>query len=105
MSYFLGQSLSQRSADQGSPDPLRIRFWAALRYLTLVVAVLVAALGFERSAGGAALLGVGLALALSGLLNVLLLPADERKANIDNALLGVGALVAAIGIYLLTTAS
>lgn len=104
MSHFLGQNLSERWWTKGSPDPLKARTWAALRYLTMIVFVILTAVLFSRSPGGAFLLGIGGALAVSMLLNVLLLPRDERPTR-DVVLLAAGGVAAVIGIYLLATSS
>lgn len=103
MSYFLGQHLSERWFDKGSADPVRHRVWLALRYLTIVLSVIVFVLLLGRSPGGALLTGLGGGAALSGLLNVLLLPRDQRSPRIDVLLLIAGTTAAAAGLYLLTT--
>lgn len=105
MSHLLGQHLSERWFDKGSPDPLGRRVWVALRYLTVVISVTVVAVLFDRSPGGAFLTGVGGCLAVSGLLNVVGLPRDERSPRTDLLLLGAGSAAAAVGVYLLVTAS
>lgn len=100
MSYFLGQHLSERWFAKGSADPVRHRIWLALRYLTIVASVIVFVVLLRRSPGGALLVGLGGGAGVSGLLNVLLLPRDQRSPRIDVLLLIAGATAAAVGLYL-----
>lgn len=100
--FFLGQDLSERRFANRSPDPLRDRIWAALRYVTLVVSVIVAGILFGRSPGGALLVGIGGGAAVSGLLNILFIPRDERKQVLDLALVGGGVVAVAAGFYFVT---
>lgn len=102
--FFLGQYLSERGFDHTSPDPFKVRMWAALRYVTVFAAVVVVAILFDRSPGGAFLTGIGGGVAVSGLLNVVFLPADERTQR-DLLLLGAGTVAMLLGIYLLAAAS
>lgn len=97
--YLLGQHLSERGLDRGSPDPVRVRIWAALRYLTMVAAVLVIVTLESDSFGGALLLGLGGGAAMSGLLNVVFLPRGETKPWINLTLIVGGATAAALGLY------
>lgn len=105
MSKFFGQQLSDRSFAGRSPDPLGRRIWVALRYITVIASVLVVAKLFDRSPGGAALTGLGAGAFVSGLLNVVFLPRDERSLTTDRILLIGGAAASAIGTYLLATSS
>lgn len=102
MSYFLGQHLSERWFAKGSADPVRVRVWLALRYLTIVASVIVFVLLLGRTPGGALLVGLGGGAAVSGLLNILLLPRDQRSPRIDAVLLAAGAAALAAGLYLIT---
>lgn len=101
MSHFLGQHLSERWFDKGSPDPLRRRVWLAVRYVALVASVIVAGVLFDRSPGGALLVGLGGALAASGLIDLLILPPDERSPRTVALLIGAGAALLLLGGYLL----
>lgn len=103
MSYFLGQHLSNRPATDASPDPLRLRLWAGARYVTVFAAVLVTALLFGRSPAGAALAGLGGGVALSGILNIVLLPRHDRSPKLDATLITAGVLAVAMGAYLLAS--
>lgn len=99
MKGLLGQHLSERWFDKGSPDPLRDRIWAALRYLTVVLSFVVFVSQVGKSPGGAFLLGAGGGAALSGLLNAALLPHDDTRPWVDLALIVGGVAAAAVGLF------
>lgn len=101
--FFLGQNLSSRWFEHASPDPLRLRIWVALRYLTIVACVFLAPLLFGRSPGGGLLTGAGAGMAMSGLLNVVFLPRGDRSPARDLLLLVGGGIALAAGIFLVTS--
>lgn len=95
--WFLGQYLSNRTGD-GPRDTPRDKIWAALRYVILIGAIIGGVLLVNEDPAGGSATALGGALLATALVNVVLVPAPERK-DVLNAVWGVaGIALLAYGI-------
>jgi hypothetical protein len=95
--WFLGQYLSNRTGD--SPrDTTRDKVWAALRYLIMVGFLVVIVVFVDEKPVGAFTTALGGALLASAIVNVLLVPAPERKDALNAIWAVAGIALLAYGI-------
>jgi hypothetical protein len=95
--WFLGQYLSNRTGD-GPRDTTRDKLWVALRYLILVAFIIGGVLLVNQDPAGGFATALGGALLASAIVNVLLVPASERKDALNAIWAVAGIALLAYGI-------
>jgi hypothetical protein len=94
---FLGQYLSNRTGE-GPRDTTRDKIWVALRYLILVATIIGGVLLVNEDPAGGSATALGGALLATAIVNVLLVPAPERKDALNAIWAVVGIALLAYGI-------